>query len=148
MEEQGVEVSYKFGTMIEVPRAALTADQIAEYAEFLSFGTNDLTQMTFAMSRDDAESGFLMRYLADGILPSNPFATLDEDGVGRLMRLAVTEARKTRPDIETGVCGEHGGDPTSIAVCDRLGLDYVSCSPYRVPVARLSAAQSALRSRS
>jgi pyruvate,orthophosphate dikinase len=148
MQEQGVEVSYKFGTMIEVPRAALTADQIAEYAEFLSFGTNDLTQMTFAMSRDDAESGFLMRYLADGILPSNPFATLDEDGVGRLMHLAVTEARKTRPDIETGVCGEHGGDPTSIAICDRLGLDYVSCSPYRVPVARLAAAQSALRSRS
>ncbi len=148
MEEQGVEVSYKFGTMIEVPRAALTADQIAEYAEFLSFGTNDLTQMTFAMSRDDAESGFLMRYLADGILPSNPFATLDEDGVGRLMHLAVTEARKTRPDIETGVCGEHGGDPVSIAICDRLGLDYVSCSPYRVPVARLAAAQSALRSRS
>ena len=148
MDEQGVEVSYKFGTMIEVPRAALTADQIAEYAEFLSFGTNDLTQMTFAMSRDDAESGFLMRYLADGILPSNPFATLDEDGVGRLMHLAVTEARKTRPDIETGVCGEHGGDPVSIAICDRLGLDYVSCSPYRVPVARLSAAQSALRSRS
>ncbi|MBW2720570.1 MAG: pyruvate, phosphate dikinase, partial [Deltaproteobacteria bacterium] len=141
MDEQGVEVSYKFGTMIEVPRAALTADQIAEYAEFLSFGTNDLTQMTFAMSRDDAESGFLMRYLADGILPSNPFATL-------LMHLAVTEARKTRPDIETGVCGEHGGDPVSIAICDRLGLDYVSCSPYRVPVARLSAAQSALRSRS
>jgi len=148
MEEQGVEVSYKFGTMIEVPRAALTAEQIAEYAEFLSFGTNDLTQMTFAMSRDDAESGFLMRYLADGILPSNPFATLDEDGVGRLMHLAVTEARKTRPDIETGVCGEHGGDPVSIAICDRLGLDDVSCSPYRVPVARLSAAQSALRSRS
>jgi pyruvate,orthophosphate dikinase len=148
MDEQGVEVSYKFGTMIEVPRAALTADQIAEYAEFLSFGTNDLTQMTFAMSRDDAESGFLMHYLADGILPSNPFATLDEDGVGRLMHLAVTEARKTRPDIETGVCGEHGGDPVSIAICDRLGLDYVSCSPYRVPIARLSAAQSALRSRS
>jgi pyruvate,orthophosphate dikinase len=145
MEEQGVDVSYQFGTMIEVPRAALTADQIAEYAEFLSFGTNDLTQMTFAMSRDDAESGFLMRYLADGILPSNPFATLDEDGVGKLMHMAVTEARKTRPDIETGVCGEHGGDPASIAICDRLGLDYVSCSPYRVPIARLSAAQSALR---
>ncbi|MFZ1866651.1 MAG: pyruvate, phosphate dikinase [Polyangiales bacterium] len=147
MTEQGVEVSYQFGTMIEVPRAALTAEQIAQYAEFLSFGTNDLTQTTFAMSRDDAESGFLMRYLADGILPANPFATLDEDGVGKLMRLAVTEARKTRPDIETGVCGEHGGDPASIAICDRLGLDYVSCSPYRVPIARLSAAQSALRAR-
>ncbi len=139
MEEQGVEIGYQFGTMIEVPRAALTADQIAEYAEFLSFGTNDLTQTTFAMSRDDAESGFLVRYLGDGILPANPFATLDEDGVGKIMRMAVTEARKTRADIETGVCGEHGGD--------RLGLDYVSCSPYRVPIARLSAAQSALRAR-
>jgi pyruvate,orthophosphate dikinase len=147
MEEQGIEIHYQFGTMIEVPRAALTADQIAEYAEFLSFGTNDLTQTTFAMSRDDAESGFLMRYLSEGILPANPFGTLDEDGVAKLMRIAVTEARKTRPDIETGVCGEHGGDPASIEICDRLGLDYVSCSPYRVPVARLSAAQSALRAR-
>ncbi|MGB8224770.1 MAG: pyruvate, phosphate dikinase [Polyangiales bacterium] len=147
MEEQGIEVSYQFGTMVEVPRAALTADQIAEYAEFLSFGTNDLTQTTFAMSRDDAESGFLMRYLADGILPANPFATLDEDGVAQLMGLAVAKARTTRPDIETGVCGEHGGDPASIEICDRLGLDYVSCSPYRVPIARLSAAQSALRAR-
>jgi pyruvate,orthophosphate dikinase len=147
MEEQGVDVKYQFGTMIEVPRAALTADEIAEYAEFLSFGTNDLTQTTFAMSRDDAESGFLMRYLSEGILPANPFATLDEAGVGKLMRMAVTEARKTRPEIETGVCGEHGGDPASIAICDRLGLDYVSCSPYRVPIARLSAAQSALRNR-
>ena len=148
MEEQGVEVGYQFGTMIEVPRAALTTDEIAEYAEFLSFGTNDLTQMTFAMSRDDAESGFLMRYLAEGILPANPFATLDELGVGRIMSLAVSGARATRPDIETGVCGEHGGDPASIAICDRLGLDYVSCSPYRVPIARLSAAQSALRLKS
>ena len=147
MTEQEVEVSYQFGTMIEVPRAALTTDQIAEYAEFLSFGTNDLTQTTFAMSRDDAEAGFLVQYIGEGILPSNPFATLDEGGVGKLMGLAVTEARKTRPDIETGVCGEHGGDPASIAICDRLGLDYVSCSPYRVPIARLSAAQSALRAR-
>jgi len=147
MEEQGVEVAYQFGTMIEVPRAALTARQIAEYAEFLSFGTNDLTQTTFAMSRDDAESGFLVRYIQDGILPNNPFATLDEDGVAKIMSFAVTEARETRPTIETGVCGEHGGDPASIAICDRLGLDYVSCSPYRVPIARLSAAQSALRAR-
>ncbi len=145
MEEQGVEVKYQFGTMVEVPRAAVTADQIAEYAEFLSFGTNDLTQTTFAMSRDDAESGFLNRYLTDGILPTNPFATLDEHGVGKIMSLAITEARKTRPDIKTGVCGEHGGDPASIAICDRLDVDYVSCSPYRIPVARLSAAQSALR---
>ncbi len=147
MQEQGVEVEYLFGTMVEVPRAALTANEIAEYAEFLSFGTNDLTQMTFGMSRDDAESGFLMRYLKAGILPANPFATLDEAGVGRLMRLAVEGARETRPDIETGVCGEHGGDPSSIAICDRLGLDYVSCSPFRVPIARLSAAHSALRLR-
>ncbi|MFW2388249.1 MAG: putative PEP-binding protein, partial [Polyangiales bacterium] len=147
MEEQGVEVKYQFGTMIEVPRAALTADQIAEYAEFLSFGTNDLTQTTFAMSRDDAESGFLMRYLADGILPANPFATVDEDGVGKIMSLAVAGARSARPNIETGVCGEHGGDPASIGIFDRLGLDYVSCSPYRVPIARLSAAQSALRAK-
>lgn len=147
MQEHGVEVKYQFGTMVEVPRAALTADQIAEYAEFFSFGTNDLTQTTFAMSRDDAESSFLNRYLADGILPASPFATLDEEGVGKLMGLAIAGARETRPDIETGVCGEHGGDPASIAICDRLGLDYVSCSPYRIPVARLSAAQSALRQR-
>jgi len=144
-EEQGVEIEYKFGTMVEVPRAALTADQIAEYAEFLSFGTNDLTQTTFAMSRDDAERAFLNRYLAEQILPANPFATLDEHGVGKLMELAIDLARKARPDVKTGVCGEHGGDPASIDLCDRLGLDYVSCSPYRVPVARLSAAQSALR---
>jgi len=147
MEEQRVEIDYQFGTMIEVPRAALTADQIAEYAEFLSFGTNDLTQMTFAMSRDDAEARFLVRYLKEGILPANPFATLDGEGVGKLMGLAIDAAKKTRPHIKAGVCGEHGGDPASIAICDRLGLDYVSCSPYRVPVARLSAAQSALKSR-
>ncbi|MGB5809123.1 MAG: pyruvate, phosphate dikinase [Polyangiales bacterium] len=147
MREQAIEVGYQFGTMVEVPRAALTADEIAEFAEFLSFGTNDLTQTTFGMSRDDAESGFLMRYLADGILPANPFASLDERGVAKLMKLALDEARKTRPDIEAGVCGEHGGDPASIAICDRLGLDYVSCSPFRVPIARLSAAHSALRAR-
>ncbi|MEM9727591.1 MAG: pyruvate, phosphate dikinase [Myxococcota bacterium] len=145
MTEQRVKVPYKFGTMVEVPRAALTADQIAEYAEFLSFGTNDLTQTTFAMSRDDAEPSFLNRYLAENILPANPFATLDEEGVGKLMRIALEGARQTRPEIKTGVCGEHGGDPKSIDLCDRLQLDYVSCSPYRVPVARLSAAQSALR---
>ncbi|MEM7433569.1 MAG: pyruvate, phosphate dikinase [Myxococcota bacterium] len=145
MREQGVEIDYQFGTMVEVPRAALTADEIAVYAEFLSFGTNDLTQTTFGMSRDDAESGFLMRYLAAGILPANPFASLDERGVAKIMALALEEARKTRPDIEAGVCGEHGGDPASIAICDRLGLNYVSCSPFRVPIARLSAAHSALR---
>ena len=145
MKEQGLEIEYKFGTMIEVPRAALTANQIAEYAEFFSFGTNDLTQTTFAISRDDAESSFLNRYLAEHILPTNPFDTLDEAGVGKLMRIAMEEARKARPDIKTGICGEHGGDPGSIDICDRLDLDYVSCSPFRVPVARLSAAQSALR---
>lgn len=147
MREQGIDIAYQFGTMVEIPRAALTADEIAEYAEFLSFGTNDLTQTTYGMSRDDAESSFLMRYLADGILPANPFASLDERGVAKIMRLALEEARKTRPDIEAGVCGEHGGDPPSIAICDRLGLNYVSCSPFRVPIARLSAAQSALRAR-
>ena len=148
MEEQGVEIGYQFGTMIEVPRAALTADQIAEYAEFLSFGTNDLTQTTFAMSRVGCFDRDAKPLDVDTLPEPFTFATLDEDGVGKIMRLAVTAARKTRADIETGVCGEHGGDPASIAVCDRLGLDYVSCSPYRVPIARLSAAQSALRARS
>ena len=147
MDEQNTDIGYEFGTMIEVPRAALTADRIATYAEFLSFGTNDLTQTTFGMSRDDAEAGFLRTYLAEEILPENPFATLDADGVGRLIEMTLEGARTTRPDIEVGVCGEHGGDPASIALCDRLGLDYVSCSPFRVPVARLAAAQAAIRSR-
>jgi pyruvate,orthophosphate dikinase len=148
MEERGVEVDYKFGTMIEIPRAALTAGEIARYAEFFSFGTNDLTQTTFGISRDDAESGFLMRYLEEGILEANPFATLDRNGVGRMMRLAVEGGRSTRPDLEVGICGEHGGDPDSIALCHELGLDYVSCSPFRVPVARLAAAQAAVGARS
>jgi pyruvate,orthophosphate dikinase len=147
MEEEGVEVSYMFGTMIEIPRAALTADEIAEYAEFFSFGTNDLTQTTFGISRDDAESGFLLAYLQEGILDDNPFATLDRNGVGKLMRQAVEAGRAVRPDLEVGICGEHGGDPRSIALCHELGLDYVSCSPFRVPIARLSAAQAAVRSR-
>jgi pyruvate,orthophosphate dikinase len=144
MAEQGVEVKYLFGTMIEIPRAALTADEIARYAEFFSFGTNDLTQTTFGISRDDAESGFLVRYLREGILEDNPFATLDRNGVGKIMRLAVEGGRATRPDLEVGICGEHGGDPRSIAFCHELGLDYVSCSPFRVPIARLAAAQAAL----
>ena len=147
MEEEGVEVDYKFGTMIEIPRAALTADEIAEYAEFFSFGTNDLTQTTFGISRDDAEAGFLISYLEQGILPENPFATLDEAGVGKLMRLAVEAGRETHPELEVGICGEHGGDPSSIDLCHRLNLDYVSCSPFRVPVARLAAAQAAVRNR-
>ncbi|MFN2582831.1 MAG: putative PEP-binding protein, partial [Candidatus Dormibacteria bacterium] len=140
----GREVPYKFGTMIEVPRAALTAGQIAEYAEFFSFGTNDLTQTTFGFSRDDAEGKFLMKYVEEKILPRNPFETLDRDGVGRLMRIAVEEGRRRRPSLSVGICGEHGGDPESIALCEELGLDYVSCSPYRVPAARLAAAQARL----
>ena len=141
----GVELDYKFGTMIEVPRGALTADEIAREASFFSFGTNDLTQMTFGYSRDDAEGGFLLKYIEDGILPVNPFQTLD-DAVAGLMRIAVEKGRSTRPDIELGICGEHGGDPDSIHKCERIGLDYVSCSPFRVPVARLAAAQAALAS--
>ncbi|MPZ13211.1 MAG: pyruvate, phosphate dikinase, partial [Chloroflexi bacterium] len=144
MAEQGVSVDHKFGTMIEVPRAALTADDIAQSAEFFSFGTNDLTQMTYAFSRDDAEGKFLARYLEDKILPDNPFQTLDASGVGRLVRMAVEDGRRRRPDLELGVCGEHGGDPASIAFFDEVGLDYVSCSPFRVPVARLAAAQAQL----
>jgi pyruvate,orthophosphate dikinase len=144
MAEQATTVDYKFGTMIEVPRAALTAGEIAQSAEFFSFGTNDLTQMTFAFSRDDAEGKFLGRYLQEKILPTNPFETLDTAGVGRLIRLAVEEGRGQRPDLEIGVCGEHGGDPASVAFFDEVGLDYVSCSPFRVPVARLAAAQARL----
>ncbi|HSO29246.1 MAG TPA: pyruvate, phosphate dikinase [Candidatus Sulfomarinibacteraceae bacterium] len=139
----GVNVDYKFGTMIEVPRGALTADEIAREADFFSFGTNDLTQMTFGFSRDDAEGGFLLKYVEDGILPENPFQTLD-DAVAGLMRTAVEKGRSTKPGLELGICGEHGGDPASIAKCERIGLDYVSCSPFRVPVARLAAAQASL----
>jgi pyruvate, orthophosphate dikinase len=144
MSECGITVDYQFGTMIEIPRAALTADQIAEYAQFFSYGTNDLTQTTFGISRDDAETGFLLEYLEKGILPDNPFATIDERGVGMLMEMGVRLGRQTRPDLEVGICGEHGGDPRSIDFCHRIGLDYVSCSPFRVPVARLAAAHAAL----
>jgi pyruvate,orthophosphate dikinase len=162
MEEEGVEVEYMFGTMIEVPRAALTAKEIAEYADFFSFGTNDLTQMAFGYSRDDAEGKFLLQYVegidtgkvdAQGnpikaqILPFNPFQRLDEDGVGRLVKMCVDEAREAKPDMEIGICGEHGGEPHSIDFCHRVGLDYVSCSPFRVPVARLSAARATLEHR-
>ena len=139
----GVEVEYKFGTMIEVPRGALTADEIATQADFFSFGTNDLTQMTFGYSRDDAEGGFLLKYVEDKILPFNPFQTLD-DAVAGLMKIAVDKGRATKPGLELGICGEHGGDPASIAKCEKIGLDYVSCSPFRVPVARLAAAQASL----
>jgi pyruvate,orthophosphate dikinase len=145
MKEKGVTVNYKFGTMIEIPRAAVTASEIATLAQFFSFGTNDLTQMTFGYSRDDAERGFLLKYVEDGILPWNPFQTIDQDGVGRLMKVAVEEGRKTRPDLEVGICGEHGGDPDSVDFCYRIGNNYVSCSPFRVPIARLAAAHAALK---
>ncbi|HXX59796.1 MAG TPA: pyruvate, phosphate dikinase [Candidatus Sulfotelmatobacter sp.] len=144
VERAGVSVDYKFGTMIEVPRGALTADEIARHAEFFSFGTNDLTQMTFGYSRDDAEGGFLLAYVERRILPVNPFQSLDTIGVGQLMRTAVEKGRGVRPGLKIGICGEHGGDPASIAFCDEIGLDYVSCSPFRIPVARLAAAQAAL----
>jgi pyruvate,orthophosphate dikinase len=137
-------VDYLVGTMVETPRAALVADEIAQSAEFFSFGTNDLTQMTFGFSRDDIEGRFLPRYLELKLMPANPFETLDRDGVGRLVRMAVELGRKTRPDIKLGICGEHGGDPDSVAFCHEVGLDYVSCSPYRVPIARLAAAHAAL----
>jgi len=144
MEEEGIEIDYKFGTMIEIPRAALTADEVAEVAQFFSFGTNDLTQTTFGISRDDAEAGFLVQYQQMGILEDNPFATIDEKGVGKLMKMAIELGRSTRPDMEIGICGEHGGEPKSVALCHRLGLNYVSCSPFRVPVARLAAAHAVL----
>ncbi|MCA9921006.1 MAG: pyruvate, phosphate dikinase, partial [Anaerolineales bacterium] len=145
MEENELEIDYKFGTMIEIPRAALTAAEIAEVAQFFSFGTNDLTQTTFGISRDDAESGFLMEYIQKGILDRNPFATIDANGVGRLMGIAVEDGRSIRADLEVGICGEHGGDPESIDICHKLGLNYVSCSPFRVPIARLAAAHAAMK---
>ena len=140
-----LKIDYKFGTMIEIPRAALTADEIAEAADFFSFGTNDLTQTTYGISRDDAEAGFLIEYISSGVLPSNPFATLDQDGVGELMEMAVMKGRARKPELECGICGEHGGDPESIQLCHELELTYVSCSPFRVPIARLAAAQAALK---
>ena len=142
-KETGVTVPYTVGTMIELPRAALKAGEIAGAAEFFSFGTNDLTQTTLGISRDDAAS-FLGPYTAKGILAADPFVTLDQEGVGELVALAAERGRKTRPDIKLGICGEHGGDPASIAFCESLGLDYVSCSPFRVPIARLAAAQAAI----
>src|SRR2546430_2158758 len=146
-EEGNSAVAYKFGTMIEIPRAALTAGEVATVAEFFSFGTNDLTQTTFGFSRDDAEGKFLLKYVEEKILPVNPFESLDTTGVGRLMKIAVEEGRQSRRDMEIGICGEHGGDPASIKFCHTLGLNYVSCSPYRVPVARLAAAQAAMESK-
>ncbi len=144
MEKTGVRVAYKVGTMIELPRAALRADDLAGAAEFFSFGTNDLTQTTFGISRDDS-GRFLDAYIQKGIFDKDPFVTLDQEGVGDLIRIAMERGRRARPDLKLGICGEHGGDPASIDFCARLGLDYVSCSPYRVPIARLAAAQAALR---
>ena len=144
-ERMGMEVHYKFGTMVETPRAALTAGAVAEESEFFSFGTNDLTQMTYGFSRDDAEGKFLRSYVNEGVLPVDPFESIDRHGVGELVRLAVNAGRKVRPDLEIGICGEHGGDPRSVAFCHEAALDYVSCSPFRVPVARLAAAQAALQ---
>jgi pyruvate,orthophosphate dikinase len=143
-EERNDSIEHLVGTMIEVPRAALTADEIAESAEFFSFGTNDLTQMTFGYSRDDAGK-FLKVYLEKGILKHDPFQVLDQEGVGQLLKVAVDKGRQTRPNIKIGICGEHGGEPSSVEFCDGLGFDYVSCSPYRVPIARLAAAQANVR---
>jgi pyruvate,orthophosphate dikinase len=142
----GVNVKYSVGTMIEVPRGCITADEIAQEAEFFSFGTNDLTQTVFGISRDDAAK-FLMAYLENDIWEYDPFERLDQVGVGPLMRMAVEKGRAARPNLKIGICGEHGGEPTSVEFCHRIGLDYVSCSPYRVPIARLAAAQAALRGR-
>jgi pyruvate,orthophosphate dikinase len=142
-KETGAKLTYQVGTMIELPRAALLADEIAQSAEFFSFGTNDLTQTTFGISRDDAAS-FLGIYTARGILPGDPFVSVDQAGVGALMRIGVERGRKVRPRLKVGICGEHGGDPASVAFCHELALDYVSCSPFRVPIARLAAAQAAL----
>ncbi len=148
MDERNIQIDYQFGTMIEIPRAALTADDVAEYAEFFSFGTNDLTQMTFGYSRDDAEGKFLKNYVDQNILPANPFETLDQEGVGQLMKIAIEKGQSVKPNIKLGICGEHGGDPESVKFCHSIGLNYVSCSPYRVPVARLSAAQAVLEQQS
>ena len=143
IKEAGSDMKYEVGTMIEIPRAALTADEIAKDAEFFCFGTNDLTQMTFGFSRDDAGK-FLDSYYENKIFESDPFARLDTDGVGKLMKFAVDNGKKVRPSLHCGICGEHGGDPSSIEFCDEIGLDYVSCSPFRVPIARLAAAQAAI----
>ena len=147
IEEAGVELPYKVGTMIEIPRAALTADEIAKEAEFFSFGTNDLTQMTFGFSRDDAGK-FLNSYYDNKIFENDPFAKLDQDGVGKLMEIAVKLGKPVNPKLHIGICGEHGGDPSSVEFCNKIGLDYVSCSPFRVPIARLAAAQAAIKANS
>ena len=143
-KEKGSDMQYHIGTMIEIPRAAITADEIAEEAEFFSFGTNDLTQMTFGFSRDDAGK-FLGDYYANKIYESDPFAKIDQKGVGQLVKMAVEKGKATRPNIKLGICGEHGGEPSSVEFCHNIGLTYVSCSPFRVPIARLAAAQAAIK---
>ena len=143
IKEAGVELKYHVGTMIEIPRAALLADEIAKEAEFFSFGTNDLTQMGFGFSRDDT-GAIIKEYVAKGVLPNDPFQSLDQTGIGKLVKMAVEGGKKTRANIKLGICGEHGGDPASIEFCHKVGLNYVSCSPYRVPIARLAAAQAAI----
>jgi pyruvate,orthophosphate dikinase len=140
-----IKIEYKVGTMIEIPRACVTAHEIAQYADFFSFGTNDLTQTTFGFSRDDAEGKFLHHYLSKKILAENPFVTLDQKGVGALIQTAVDLGRGTKPNLKVGICGEHGGDPGSIEFLNKSGLDYVSCSPFRVPIARLASAQAVLK---
>jgi pyruvate,orthophosphate dikinase len=144
MKKEGIKIKYLVGTMIEIPRAALTADLVAEVAEFFSFGTNDLTQMTFGYSRDDA-GVFLPEYVEKGILPADPFQTLDQEGVGQLVAMGIEKGRKTRPDLKVGICGEHGGDPSSIDFCHRVGMNYVSCSPFRIPIARLASAHASIK---
>jgi pyruvate,orthophosphate dikinase len=143
-ESEGVQVGYKFGACMEVPRACIVAGQVAETAEFFSYGTNDLTQTTYGYSRDDAEGKFLGEYLKERILPHNPFESIDREGVGELVRIGIERGRKQRPTLEVGICGEQGGDPASVAFCHEVGMNYVSCAPGRVPVARLAAAQAAL----
>ena len=146
LKENDITMKYEIGTMIEIPRAAITADEIAKEAEFFSFGTNDLTQMTYGFSRDDAGK-FLNDYYDKKIFENDPFAKLDQNGVGKLVEMAVLKGKSTRPDIHLGICGEHGGEPSSVEFCHRVGLNYVSCSPFRVPIARLAAAQAAIKSR-
>jgi pyruvate,orthophosphate dikinase len=144
LDNEGVPVAYKFGACMEVPRACLVADQVAETAEFFSYGTNDLTQTTYGYSRDDAEGKFLGEYLLHKVLPHNPFESIDREGVGELVRMGIERGRKQRPSLEVGICGEQGGDPASVAFCHQVGMNYVSCAPGRVPIARLAAAQAAL----
>lgn len=144
MSKHGIELDYMIGTMIELPRAAITADEIATEAEFFSFGTNDLTQTTFGLSRDDAGK-FLPYYVEIGILENDPFVAIDQDGVGQLIKMGVDKGRSSRPDLKIGICGEHGGEPSSVIFCHNIGLDYVSCSPFRIPVARLAAAHAVLK---